>query len=79
MNNKEIGNQLRIARLLLGWTIHKAALNTHGEFTPSAITSYESGSRNISAERLFKLAQIYNLTITIEPSKPTVRISNDPL
>ena len=62
--NRELGARLRQARLNMGLSLSAAAGASHGEFKASALGCYERGERSLTAFRLHRLAQLYDVSCT---------------
>jgi transcriptional regulator with XRE-family HTH domain len=56
-----VAHRLRQARLSLGLTLHDVAARSSGEFTASALGTYERGERSPSVLRVMRLAEIYGI------------------
>jgi transcriptional regulator with XRE-family HTH domain len=54
----EILRQVRLARSL---SLRQVTVRSGGRFKPSSVASYERGERKISLERLFALAEVYDM------------------
>jgi transcriptional regulator with XRE-family HTH domain len=54
----EVLRQVRLARSL---SLRQVTVRSGGRFKPSSVASYERGERKISLERLFALADVYDM------------------
>jgi transcriptional regulator with XRE-family HTH domain len=54
----EVLRQVRLARSL---SLRQVTVRSGGRFKPSSVASYERGERKISLERLFALADVYDI------------------
>lgn len=54
----EVLRQVRLARSL---SLRQVTVRSGGRFKPSSVASYERGERKISLERLFALAEVYDI------------------
>lgn len=61
----EAGEVLRQIRTSRSLSLRQVTIRSAGRFKPSSIASYERGERQISLERLFALAALYD----VEPEK----------
>lgn len=60
--NEQLGQRLRDARKRRGWSLLDIEEMTDGEFKASVMGAYERGERSVSALRLCKLADIYEVS-----------------
>ena len=58
-----LGEHLRNFRVERGWSLHAASHRTRGDFSSSAIGSYERGERVVSIVRLRELAGHYGVPV----------------
>ncbi|MGZ5352910.1 MAG: helix-turn-helix domain-containing protein [Actinomycetota bacterium] len=56
-----VGEVLREIRTERGLSLRQVTVRSHGRFKPSSVASYERGERQISVERLFHLAEVYDV------------------
>lgn len=81
--NEQLGQRLRDARKRRGWSLLDIEEMTDGEFKASVMGAYERGERSLSALRLCKLADIYDvsagslLPAPYDGSQPSVVIDLD--
>ncbi|MEX2279364.1 MAG: transcriptional regulator [Acidimicrobiia bacterium] len=61
--NDEVGERLRIARRGRGMSLFDVEGASDGEFKSSVLGAYERGERSVSAARLWRLAQIYEVHV----------------
>lgn len=61
--NDEVGNRLRDARRSRGWSLLDVEEASSGEFKASVLGAYERGERSVSAARLWRLAQLYEVHV----------------
>ncbi len=59
--NVELGQRLRQARKSRGWSLLEIEDMTDGDFKASVMGAYERGERSVSAHRLCKLADLYEV------------------
>ena len=59
--NVELGQRLRQARKSRGWSLLEIEDMTDGDFKASVMGAYERGERSVSARRLCKLADLYEV------------------
>ena len=59
--NVELGRRLREARKSRGWSLLEVEDMTSGDFKASVMGAYERGERSVSAHRLCKLADLYDV------------------
>jgi transcriptional regulator with XRE-family HTH domain len=62
MSARELGNRLRAAREARGLVLQEVEARSDREFKASVLGAYERGDRTISAPRLVRLAQIYDIS-----------------
>jgi transcriptional regulator with XRE-family HTH domain len=55
----EVLRQVRVGRSL---SLRQVTVRSGGRFKPSSVASYERGERQISLERLFALADVYDVS-----------------
>lgn len=55
------GDVLRQVRLGRGLSLRQVTVRSGGRFKPSSVASYERGERQISLERFFALADVYDV------------------
>ena len=58
-----LGSKIRDTRASIGWSLHEAARQSSGRFSPAALGSYERGDRQMSATTLAALADLYDTAI----------------
>ncbi|MGZ8606754.1 MAG: helix-turn-helix domain-containing protein [Actinomycetota bacterium] len=56
-----VGEVLREIRTGRGLSLRQVTVRSRGAFKPSSVASYERGERQISVERLFHLADVYEV------------------
>jgi len=56
-----VGEVLREIRMGRGLSLRQVTVRSRGAFKPSSVASYERGERQISVERLFHLAEVYDV------------------
>jgi transcriptional regulator with XRE-family HTH domain len=56
-----VGEVLREIRTGRGLSLRQVTVRARGAFKPSSVASYERGERQISVERLFHLAEVYEI------------------
>lgn len=61
--NHAVGDRLRDARRARGWSLIEVEEASDGEFKASVLGAYERGERSVSAARLWRLAQIYEVHV----------------
>lgn len=61
--NTLVGERLRDARKRRGWSLLDTEAASEGEFKASVLGAYERGERNVSAARLWRLAQLYEVHV----------------
>lgn len=61
--NDEVGERLRTARRGRGMSLFDVEEASDGEFKASVLGAYERGERSVSAARLWRLAQIYEVHV----------------
>lgn len=61
--NQEVGDRLRDARRRRGWSLLEVEAASDGEFKASVLGAYERGERSVSAGRLWRLAQLYDIHV----------------
>lgn len=61
--NIEVGERLRLARRSRGLSLFDVEGESGGEFKASVLGAYERGERSVSAARLWRLAQIYEVHV----------------
>jgi transcriptional regulator with XRE-family HTH domain len=61
--NEEVGDRLRDARRRRGWSLLDVESVSDGEFKASVLGAYERGERSVSAGRLWRLAQLYDIHV----------------
>lgn len=61
--NDEVGRRLRDARRSRSWSLIDVEEASEGEFKASVLGAYERGERSVSAARLWKLAQMYEVHV----------------
>jgi transcriptional regulator with XRE-family HTH domain len=59
--DRVLGERLRAARKLRGWSLHDVEANSQEEFKASVLGAYERGERTISVNRLYRLAELYEI------------------
>jgi transcriptional regulator with XRE-family HTH domain len=59
----EVGQRLRDARRGRGWSLIDVETVSDGEFKASVLGAYERGERSVSAARLWRLAQLYEVHV----------------
>jgi transcriptional regulator with XRE-family HTH domain len=55
------GEVLRSVRMGRSLSLRQVTVRSHGRFKPSSVASYERGERQVSLERLFALADVYDV------------------
>lgn len=55
------GAVLRQIRLSRSLSLRQVTIRSEGRFKPSSVASYERGERQLSLERLFALASVYDV------------------
>jgi transcriptional regulator with XRE-family HTH domain len=74
----QLGEQLRTARLRMGWSLTQAAAASNGQYAAVVIGSYERGERHVSIQALAELADLYGLTATtLLPADDTTTVEQD--
>ena len=58
-----IGERLRAIRRQRGWSLRDAEHASAGEFSASALGTYERGERSLSVERLHRLASLFRVPV----------------
>lgn len=66
------GEVLREIRLGRSFSLRQVTVRSGGRFKPSSVASYERGERQISLERLFALAEVYQ----VAPERITAAIAH---
>ena len=66
------GRVLRHVRVGRSLSLRQVTVKSGGRFKPSSVASYERGERQISLERLFALASVYE----IEPERVVAAIAH---
>jgi transcriptional regulator with XRE-family HTH domain len=66
------GEVLREIRLGRSFSLRQVTVRSGGRFKPSSVASYERGERQISLERLFALADVYQ----VAPERITAAIAH---
>lgn len=61
--NALVGERLRDARRRRGWALLDVEDASDGEFKASVLGAYERGERSVSAARLWRLAQLYDVHV----------------
>lgn len=61
--NVLVGERLRDARRRRGWSLLDVEDASDGEFKASVLGAYERGERSVSAARLWRLAQLYDVHV----------------
>ncbi|MEX0757027.1 MAG: helix-turn-helix transcriptional regulator [Acidimicrobiia bacterium] len=61
--NDQVGERLRIARRGRAMSLFDVEEASDGEFKASVLGAYERGERSVSAARLWRLAQIYEVHV----------------
>lgn len=61
--NALVGERLREARRRRGWSLLDVEDASDGEFKASVLGAYERGERSVSAARLWRLAQLYEVHV----------------
>lgn len=61
--NALVGERLRDARRRRGWSLLDVEDASEGEFKASVLGAYERGERSVSAARLWRLAQLYDVHV----------------
>lgn len=61
--NALVGERLRDARRRRGWSLLDVEDASDGEFKASVLGAYERGERSVSAARLWRLAQLYEVHV----------------
>jgi len=61
--NQEVGERLRDARRGRGWSLLDVEAASDSEFKASVLGAYERGERSVSAARLWRLAQLYEVHV----------------
>ncbi|MFP5331666.1 MAG: helix-turn-helix domain-containing protein [Acidimicrobiia bacterium] len=61
--NTLVGERLRDARKRRGWSLLDTEAASDGEFKASVLGAYERGERSVSAARLWRLAQLYEVHV----------------
>lgn len=61
--NEQVGERLRDARRRSGWSLLDVEDESGGEFKASVLGAYERGERSVSAARLWRLAQLYQVHV----------------
>jgi transcriptional regulator with XRE-family HTH domain len=57
-----VGDVLRRVRQGRGLSLRQVTVRSGGRFKPSSVASYERGERQVSLERFFALADVYDVT-----------------
>lgn len=70
-----LGQSLRAARRTAGLTLCEVEELTAGEFKTASLGSYERGDRQVSVQRLLRLADLYRTTVNdlvtgLTPERP---------
>lgn len=60
--NAALGERIRRARKVRGWSLVEVEETTNGEFKASVLGAYERGERSLSVARLCRLAELYEVT-----------------
>ena len=60
--NRQLGGNLRIARLNRGLSLAQVEEKPGGRWTKDSLGGYESGRRNIKAETFWELATFYRVS-----------------
>ena len=66
------GRVLRDVRVGRNLSLRQVTIRSGGRFKPSSVASYERGERQISLERLFSLAAVYD----VEPERVVAAIAH---
>jgi transcriptional regulator with XRE-family HTH domain len=61
--NEQVGERLRDARRGRGWSLIDVEEASSSEFKASVLGAYERGERSVSAARLWRLAQLYQVHV----------------
>lgn len=73
----EVGERLRRIRQERGWSLHDVERRSRGVWKAAVVGSYERGDRNISADRLCRLAEFYGVAATeVLPPDDSMRTSS---
>ena len=59
--NRQVGEKLRVARKVRGWSLQDVETISEGEFKASVLGAYERGERSLSVFRLTRLASMYEV------------------
>lgn len=76
--NQEVGDRLRDARRRRGWSLLDVEESSEGEFKASVLGAYERGERSVSAGRLWRLAQLYDIHVaTLLPGAERTEVDDE--
>ncbi|HSJ27851.1 MAG TPA: helix-turn-helix domain-containing protein [Acidimicrobiia bacterium] len=76
--NRSVGERLRDARRGRGWSLLDVEEASSGEFKASVLGAYERGERSVSAARLWRLAQLYEVHVaTLLPGAERTSVDED--
>jgi transcriptional regulator with XRE-family HTH domain len=59
-----VGQRLRVARERLGWSLVRAADESHGRFARTTLLAWERATRSVKITTLHALADLYRVPIT---------------